>query len=275
MTYRRLYDKLLFLNYIINQEIGEPLNDYSASREDSNRNFQSDQQLQNYQLREIGVLHNNYRYEQELLRNITLGKDDKIRQLDQKTSYIFKPKYSYDELRTLKDDFIMTATLVSRAAISGGLDIETSLLLCDGYIVKAEQMVSMERIHNLYSTMLEDYVSKTAKLSLPQETPSLIVECVQYICSNIANDIRTQGIADHFGMRREYLSTRFKQYTGFPISEFINHQRIENAKALLKYTDISLSEISNHLCFSEQSHFQRVFKKYTGMTPVQYRKMNL
>ncbi|WP_442862488.1 helix-turn-helix domain-containing protein [Bacillus sp. USDA818B3_A] len=47
---------------------------------------------------------------------------------------------------------------------------------------------------------------------------------------------------------------------------------MEEAKDLLAFSDKSISEISNYLCFSSQSHFQKVFKDYYAITPQAYRK---
>jgi AraC-like DNA-binding protein len=49
-------------------------------------------------------------------------------------------------------------------------------------------------------------------------------------------------------------------------------RKLEEAKSLLKFTDKSISEISEYLCFSTQSYFQNVFKKKYGMTPKKYRE---
>lgn len=272
-SYQQLYDKLAFLNFVINNQETKSLSATAFYADTFSNIVQSNLEEENYQQRELGVLHNNYRYERELLRCITLGDQAHLRELAERgSSYIFKPRYSTDEMRTLKDDFIITATLISRAAISGGLDMETALQLCDNYVMLAEQCYSMEQIHSLSGTMQTDYINRTAKLQLPKETPTLIIDCVNYISSNITTPITTQSVAEHFGKRREYLSTQFKQYTGYPISEFIMRQRVENAKALLQYTNIPLVQIGFHLCFSDQSHFQRVFKKYEGITPTKYRQ---
>ncbi|MEZ2716009.1 helix-turn-helix domain-containing protein [Niallia circulans] len=56
------------------------------------------------------------------------------------------------------------------------------------------------------------------------------------------------------------------------LSSFITVCKLEEAKNLLLYTNKSISNISNYLCFSSQSHFQTVFKKNYGITPVSFRK---
>lgn len=56
------------------------------------------------------------------------------------------------------------------------------------------------------------------------------------------------------------------------MSEFIMRCKLEEAKALLAYTDKPISEISSYLCFSSQAYFQNVFKKKYGITPNAYRR---
>ena len=59
---------------------------------------------------------------------------------------------------------------------------------------------------------------------------------------------------------------------GFTIGSFITRCKLEEAKSLLTYSEKSLAEISNYLCFSSQPHFQSLFKKQYHMTPLEYRK---
>ena len=58
------------------------------------------------------------------------------------------------------------------------------------------------------------------------------------------------------------------------IGRYIQKEKIARAKNLLVYSDRSILEISEYLCFNSQSHFGKVFKKETGMTPRQYRQEN-
>ena len=56
------------------------------------------------------------------------------------------------------------------------------------------------------------------------------------------------------------------------MTDYILKTKTEEAKRLLKYTDKSAAEIGNYLGFSSQAHFSRVFLKYSGRTPGEYRK---
>ena len=56
------------------------------------------------------------------------------------------------------------------------------------------------------------------------------------------------------------------------LTDFILGEKIEEAKRLLRYSDKSLTLIADYLGFSSQSHFTRIFKKYRGQTPREYRE---
>ena len=70
---------------------------------------------------------------------------------------------------------------------------------------------------------------------------------------------------------RTHLAARFKQITGMTLTDFILSEKTEEAKRLLISTDKSLLAIGEYLGFSSQSHFTKVFKKYSGKTPSEYR----
>ena len=68
------------------------------------------------------------------------------------------------------------------------------------------------------------------------------------------------------------LSARFRQETGMTLSEYVLHEKTEEAKRLLRYSDRSAAAIGAFLGFSSHGHFIRVFKKATGLTPGEYRE---
>ena len=68
-----------------------------------------------------------------------------------------------------------------------------------------------------------------------------------------------------------YFSTVFKNSTGLSFKEYLNKVRIEESKILLLNTDFSIIDIAIAVGFEDQSYFSKVFKKYTGTTPKQFR----
>jgi len=80
-----------------------------------------------------------------------------------------------------------------------------------------------------------------------------------------------KDVAANFGYNSEYLTTMIKRSTGKTLTEHINESRIERARELLRTTDKTVREIAYEIGFSDEKYFLRVFKKYTDITPTEYR----
>ncbi|WP_082451629.1 helix-turn-helix transcriptional regulator [Paenibacillus ihuae] len=72
------------------------------------------------------------------------------------------------------------------------------------------------------------------------------------------------------GLNASYLSQLFKKETGLAVSDYIQRERIEEAKRLMKLPGITL--IATRLHFNDQNYLTKVLKKYTGKTPRRYRQ---
>ena len=92
--------------------------------------------------------HNTYNQEQQMLRLVRKGDTASLRQWIASAPAIRGGTLASDQLRQMKNTFVVTATLVSRAAIQGGLGTEDAFSLSDAYIQKCELLNSMERIIN-------------------------------------------------------------------------------------------------------------------------------
>lgn len=179
-----------------------------------------------------------------------------------------------EQMRQTKNIFIVTATLVSRAAIRGGIDVTSSLALSDQYIQRCELADSLEAINELSYRMVMDYAERVAKLRLGQNPSILVTKVSNYIQQHLSEPIKTEDIARALFMGRSRLSTNFKNETGMNISDYIMQIKIDEAKRLLRYSSKSFSAIANYLGFSSQSHFTKVFKEKTDTTPSEYRLMH-
>ena len=88
-----------------------------------------------------------------------------------------------------------------------------------------------------------------------------------HLHENISGDI----LADITGLNRSYLPSLFHKETGITISDYIMSKKMEAAENMLKYSDYSLTEISEFLNFSSYSYLAKLFKEKNGLTPKAYR----
>ena len=177
-----------------------------------------------------------------------------------------------DGLRQFKNTFIVTATLASRAAIRGGLNVEDALSLSDEYIRKCELMSGVDSIVNLQYHMVLDYTRRVERIRLGKTPSKLLMQVTNYVQHNLSKPANVEDLAKTLFISRTHLASKFKQETGMTLTDFILGEKIEEAKRLLRYSDKSLPLIADYLGFSSQSHFTRIFKKYSGKTPTEYRK---
>lgn len=178
---------------------------------------------------------------------------------------------SSDALRQLKNTFIVTATLVSRAAIRGGMDINDSLSLSDAYIQKCELLYSFESIENLQFHMVLDYVTRVEKIRLGKNPSKLTTDIANYVQKHLSEPIDIEALAKAMYISRTHLAVKFKKKTGMTLTDFILKEKINEGKRLLRYSGKPISSIAAYLGFSSQGHFSNVFRKYSGCSPNEYR----
>ncbi len=106
------------------------------------------------------------------------------------------------------------------------------------------------------------------------ETPKyqIVREIAEYITRYYKEDQSLEKLAKQFYISKAYLTRIFKEVTGVTINEYINITRIQIAKKMLKTTDYSITEVSAMVGYDNLSYFHRIFKRYTDMTPLKYRK---
>jgi len=112
----------------------------------------------------------------------------------------------------------------------------------------------------------------------PKKLTSLVEEAIRYIKTRYTDHIeplRPSEVAAYLRVSREYLVRQFREETAYGVSEYINRLRIKKAKELLlRNRDTPISEISCQSGFADGNYFLRVFNKYEGMTPTEFRKSN-
>lgn len=180
-------------------------------------------------------------------------------------------KLSENEIRNERNLGICSITLATRAAIEGGAAPAKAYKLSDLYINKIDQCKRMTEIFEYRKRSLYDFAKLVVEEREKRANSRYTEQCKEYIRKYYHQKLCIPDIAEALGVSESHLSRIFKKETGESIQKYSMHMRIERAENLLKYSEASLTEISEYLCFSSQSHFGKVFKVYKNMTPKQYR----
>ena len=179
---------------------------------------------------------------------------------------------SEDSLRNLKYHFIVTIALITRFCVEGGMEMETAYTLSDLYILKLDKCSRAEEIHKLHSEAVLDFTNRMNRIARGTVYSKPIIMTMDYIYDHLHSKISEEDIAEYVSLSPSYLSRLFHSEVGVTISTYIAVKRVETAQNMLKYSDYAPLDISNYLAFNSHSHFISTFKKYTGMTPNEFRK---
>ena len=215
-----------------------------------------------------------YVLEKEIERIVEHGEINELETLLRKAPSARSGILSSDVIRQYKNIFIVTATLASRAAIKGGLSQSEALRLSDLYIQKMELLSTIADIQTLQVSMIKDYTSLVSKIRGNHDSSELLINLNKYIVEHISNPISVNDICNALYISKSSLFEHVKKETGLTVSNYILQMKINESKTLLKYTSKNLATISIYLGFSSQSHFNRAFKKFTGTTPLQYKRVH-
>lgn len=271
MPLESVMQTLCAVNYILNGEKVSlaDLTIYDELQTDFSSQMESENSLDTSE--QTAVLHNTLSLEQTLMSIVRKGDTAALSEWAKSAPAIRGGVIAFDQLRQMKNMFIVSVTLASRAAIRGGMDADDALMLSDRYIQRCELMNTAEELTNLQFHMISDYTARVERLHIGNDPSQLIAAVSNYIQHHLSEPITTEQIAASFYISRTHLSARFHRETGITLSDYILKEKAEEAKRLLRYTDKSLAAISAYLGFSSQSHFSRTFRKYAGITPGEYR----
>ncbi|WP_170138258.1 helix-turn-helix domain-containing protein [Anaerobacterium chartisolvens] len=95
---------------------------------------------------------------------------------------------------------------------------------------------------------------------------------IKFIENNYERELSLDNVSDSVGLSPSYLSLVFKEVSGMNFVEYVNRYRISQAKILLREIGLTVSEISERAGYSNANTFIKVFKKYEGITPGQFRE---
>lgn len=184
------------------------------------------------------------------------------------------PVHGKDPLRQAKTSTVVFISIVSRAAIEGGLSPEEAYALGDSYIQSAENATTYDEVSAIPLLMYDDFIRRVHRHQSNPNLSAPIRTCCEYIAMHTGDKILARDLATLAGYTEYYLTYKFKEETGLCLNDYIKNVKVEKAKVLLKCTRMSVQEISEALAFGTRNYFSRVFAEITGCTPKEYRESN-
>ncbi len=128
---------------------------------------------------------------------------------------------------------------------------------------------------DIIKSSIEALVSAANKLAaeqhITQGREARTVEIVSYLQSHYA-EVTLDTLSEHFHLSKPYLSKYIKEKTGSTFQDLVRELRMKKARTLLKETNRTVETIAADIGYENVEHFNRLFRKAYGMTPVQYRK---
>lgn len=267
----RFLNIMALINTSLNDEVMDISEKYAEANIDLKTEISKAHSESMVERKENENYHDTYYFEQEYYGYVEKGDVEGLSQFIKVIPPLTEGSVGPDNIRQSKNIFITTIALATRHAISGGLDIETAYQLSDTYIQEMEKMSDQSAIMLLANTAVFDFTKRVLEAKIPTDMSPEIFRCIQYISNHVNQPLSVEALANELHMDRSTLSKKFKRELGFNISSFIMRRKLEEAKSLLIYSDKTVSEISEYLCFSSQAYFQNVFKKKYGITPREYR----
>jgi AraC-like DNA-binding protein len=138
-------------------------------------------------------------------------------------------------------------------------------------------LYSKELIRQYVNTLIV-IVARNIATDMPEQineqSEEKTLDILQYIQANIYHPekLRTDNISKQFGISEAYLGRYFKKHVNETMQQYITTYKLKMIENRLLHGNMRISEIADELGFTDKSHLIRIFRKYKGMSPTEYKK---
>jgi len=176
-----------------------------------------------------------------------------------------------NKIRSYKNILLSHNTLYSYAAERGGLSPWQCHFISEKYAIMIEHAKTIPDLDQIHANMMAEYADPALRKSNIGNL-SVVEKAENYIEMNFAEDISMEELAGKLHVHPSHLMRAFKKAKGMTISHYRNLRRVKEAKELIVFSNLSMTEIAIMVGFNNSQYFSKFFKDVEGVTPVEYRK---
>jgi AraC family transcriptional regulator len=182
----------------------------------------------------------------------------------------FLAQIAHESVNTERVELLLTLKKIDPLICQIGLALKLCLEI-DGVGSRfyADSMATALSAHLIRHYSTRNHQFREYEDVLPKHK---LKQAIDYIQAHLGENVSLSELANTLGMSQYYFCRLFKQSTGLSPHQYLIHQRIEQAKRLLKNPDLSITFIAMECGFANSSHFAKCFCRVTGMNPKQFRK---
>lgn len=134
---------------------------------------------------------------------------------------------------------------------------------------------TIAEMKDTFSDKIENLQKVINKLECGSTDNEIVKRMCSCVLENVDGELSLKKVSEKLFMNRTYLSEVFRQKTGIQFVEYLTMVKMERAKILLADGRLRTYEIAEKLGFKDIEYFSRLFKRYIGKTPAEYRQINV
>nr|WP_242965969.1 AraC family transcriptional regulator [Clostridium chromiireducens] len=172
-----------------------------------------------------------------------------------------------------KNDLIIWNAMYTRQIVENGILTRYLHPVYNKFYDLIPTLNTLQSLQDLEIQMIDTYINLLIN-DVEVKDNFVINRILKHLHLNIESQISLKQLSSDLNLSEGYISDCFKKHMGITIMKYAKKIRIDRAKVLLVTTTNSILEISLTLGFHDQSHFHKVFKYFTGVSPSEYRNSN-
>jgi YesN/AraC family two-component response regulator len=216
------------------------------------------------------VMEKRYALEQEIMEAVARGQINKAEMIMEGFSSLAFERRLTDQLRNIKNYCIIMNTLLRKAAENGGVHPIYIDSVSSDFAKRMESLTNISAVNGFMREMFRAYCTLVKRKASKHYSP-IVQRAIITIDYDLTVDLSLAKLAKQNNVSASYFSTLFKKETGLTLTEFVNERRIEQAKKLLRKTYLQVQTVAQHCGIYDVHYFSKLFKKYTGKPPKEYR----